>query len=169
MDGAGRRRRWCAAWPASRRPTRAALRRGDAGDGQDLRVEQPFVPRPGGEALRAGPEGVGVLAADRPALGDAVGGDELADDLVTLSRAAALRAPDVGLGGTADPIGTALMFSTPQAITTSAMPPAINPWATVSACCDDPHCTVTVAAGTSGGRPATSAAVRVTLLDCMPT
>ena len=37
------------------------------------------------------------------------------------------------------------------------------------ACCDEPHCVLTVVAAASSGRPACSHAVRVTLAACMPT
>ena len=37
------------------------------------------------------------------------------------------------------------------------------------ACCDEPHCVLTVVAAASSGSPACSHAVRVTLAACMPT
>src|SRR6266536_4374148 len=68
-----------------------------------------------------------------------------------------------------EPMGTRLMFSTPEA-TTRSYAPAITPWAAkCAACCEEPHCRSTVVAGTSSGNPAASHALRPTFRDCSPT
>ena len=69
----------------------------------------------------------------------------------------------------AEPMGTWLKFSTPQATAALMTPEPMRLAATLVACSDEPHWVSTVVAGALWGRPAVSQAVRVTLKDCMPT
>ena len=57
-------------------------------------------------------------------------------------------------------MGIALMFCTPPATTTSAVPDITACAAKCTACCDEPHCRSTVTPGTSDGSPAASQHVR---------
>src|SRR5215469_8747890 len=68
-----------------------------------------------------------------------------------------------------EPIGNRLMFSTPQASTTSSAPDEIRLAPRLTANWLDPHCESIVEQATSGERPAVSHAVRVTLKACAPT
>jgi hypothetical protein len=51
----------------------------------------------------------------------------------------------------------------------STTPAATIATARLVACCDEPHCALTVDAAASSGKPAASHALRVMLADCMPT
>ena len=67
-----------------------------------------------------------------------------------------------------DDIGARVIDSTPHAIARSYAP-AITPWATKCiACCDEPHWRSTLVAGTCGGSPPATQALRVTLQPCSP-
>ena len=70
---------------------------------------------------------------------------------------------------TFEPIGMRPIDSTPPPMTTSWTPAAISAAAKVTACCAEPHCWSTVAAGVVIGSPACSQALRAMLLLCSPT
>ncbi len=61
-------------------------------------------------------------------------------------------------------MGSLVMFSTPQAMTTSAIPAATMPVASVAASWEDPHCESIVMQGVSSAPPWASQAVRVTFI-----
>lgn len=67
------------------------------------------------------------------------------------------------------PIGTALIDSTPAAITTSCTPASTAWAANAAACWLDPHCRLSVLLGTDSGSPAPSTALRPMLPACSPT
>ncbi len=65
-------------------------------------------------------------------------------------------------------IGMALMFCTPPATITSAVPDMMACAPKVMACCEEPHCRSTVTPGTDSGYPAASHAVRAIFPACGP-
>src|SRR3954447_7168061 len=68
----------------------------------------------------------------------------------------------------AEEMGIALMFCTPPATTTSAVPDMTACAAKCTACCDEPHCRSTVTPGTSEGSPAASQHVLAMSPACGP-
>ena len=66
-------------------------------------------------------------------------------------------------------MGTRLMLSTPEAMTTS-MVPDMTAWAAnCRACCEDPHWRSMLVPGTLSGSLEARTALRATLVDCSPT
>ena len=137
-------------------------------DRHDLAAEAVLGPGLGGALLGQEAEPVGVVAADAPLVGDALGALELRGELVL--REVRLRDRDGRSRRSAlEPIGTRLMVSTPQATATSTTPAPTRLVARLVACCDEPHWVSTVVAATERGRPAESQAVRAMLNACSPT
>ena len=74
-----------------------------------------------------------------------------------------LAARENALSAFASTNGARLMLSTPPAMASAASPQRIVRAASASASSPEPHSRLTVAAGTSAGSPASSAAIRATL------
>ena len=122
-------------------------------------------------AAAAFAEGVEFVAGDAERLGDALGALELGRVLVVLPVVLRLIGlPTNGSFGTRRPHRDhAHHLDAARDRRRRPRPPATSAVAMLVACCDEPHCVLTVVAAASSGRPACSHAVRVTLAACIPT
>ena len=105
---------------------------------------------------------IGVGSGQLVFFGQSLCGFELAGEFALLKVAAADRFTHFLFAGIASlPMGTRVMFSTPQAITTSAAPELMMLCANVVDCWDEPHWESMVMHGVSMAPPLASHAVRV--------